>query len=107
MKLEDRGAIVQDFQENPETMVFVAQLQTAGLGITLHAASTAVFYSVDYNYANYSQAVARIHRIGQRNACTYIHLLVENSIDDKVMKALAKKEDLAKTIVDGWRVFFE
>lgn len=107
VKLEDRGAIVQDFQENPETMVFVAQLQTACLGITLHAASTAVFYSVDYNYANYSQAVARIHRIGQRNACTYIHLLVENSIDDKVMKALAKKEDLAKTIVDGWRVFFD
>lgn len=107
VKLEERGAIVQDFQTNPETMVFVAQLQTAGLGITLHAASTAVFYSVDYNYANYSQATARIHRIGQRNACTYIHLMVENSIDDKVMKALSKKENLAKTIVDGWKTYFE
>ena len=106
-KLEDRGEIVKDFQTNPETMVFVAQLQTAGLGITLHAASAAVFYSVDYNYANYSQALARIHRIGQKNACTYIHLMVPNSIDDKVMQALSKKEELARQIVDNWREFFE
>ena len=107
VKLEDRGAIVSDFQTNPDTMVFVAQLQTAGLGITLHAASAAVFYSVDYNYANYSQALARIHRIGQKNACTYIHLMVANSIDDKVMQALSKKEELARKIVDNWREFFE
>lgn len=107
VKLEDRGEIVKDFQTNPETMVFVAQLQTAGLGITLHAASAAVFYSVDYNYANYSQALARIHRIGQKNACTYILLMVANSIDDKVMQALSKKEELARKIVDNWREFFE
>lgn len=102
----ERGAIVEDFQTNPETKVFVAQIQTAGLGITLHAADVAVFYSLDYNYANYSQAVARIHRIGQKNACTYIHLMVERSIDDKIMAALEAKEDLAKTVVDGWRNYF-
>lgn len=49
--MEERGKIVEDFQTNPDTKVFVAQIQTAGLGITLHAASTAVFYSYDYNYA--------------------------------------------------------
>lgn len=43
--MEERGKIVDDFQTNPDTKVFVAQIQTAGLGITLHAASTAVFYS--------------------------------------------------------------
>lgn len=102
----ERGAIVDDFQQNPETKVFVAQIQTAGLGITLHAASAAVFYSMDYNYANYAQALARIHRIGQSNPVTYIHLLVEDSIDDKVLAALEKKEDIAKTIVDSWRTYF-
>lgn len=102
----DRGGIVEDFQTNPETKVFLAQIQTAGLGITLHAADVAVFYSLDYNYANYSQAVARIHRIGQKNRCTYIHLMVERSIDDKIMAALESKEDLAKTVVDGWRNYF-
>lgn len=103
---QERGAIVDDFQQNGETKVFLAQLQTAGLGITLHAASVAVFYSLDFNYANYAQALARIHRIGQKNPCHYIHLLVENSIDDRVLSALKKKEDIARTIVDNWKAFF-
>lgn len=102
-----RSEVVEDFQTNPKTTVFLAQIQTAGLGITLHAASTAVFYSMDFNYASYQQATARIHRIGQRNVCTYIHLLVEKSIDEKVLKAIQVKDDLAKSIVDNWRDYFE
>lgn len=101
--MEERGKIVEDFQTNPDTKVFVAQIQTAGLGITLHAASTAVFYSYDYNYANYAQALARIHRIGQRLPVTYIHLVVDGSIDKKILAALENKEDMAKTVVDSWR----
>lgn len=101
--MEERGKIVEDFQTNPDTKVFVAQIQTAGLGITLHAASTAVFYSYDYNYANYAQALARIHRIGQRLPVTYIHLVVDGSIDEKILTALENKEDMAKTVVDSWR----
>lgn len=102
-----RSEIVEDFQTNPDTMVFLAQIQTAGLGITLHAASIEVFYSVDFGMANYTQCVGRIHRIGQRNVCTYIHLLVERSVDEKVMRAINAKEDLAKLIVDNWREYFE
>lgn len=101
--MEERGKIVEDFQTNPDTKVFVAQIQTAGLGITLHAASAAVFYSYDYNYANYAQALARIHRIGQRFPVTYIHLVVDGSIDEKILAALENKEDMAKTVVDSWR----
>lgn len=101
--MEERGKIVEDFQTNPDTKVFVAQIQTAGLGITLHAASTAVFYSYDYNYANYAQALARIHRIGQRLPVTYIHLVVDGSIDEKILATLENKEDMAKTVVDSWR----
>lgn len=106
IKIEERGPIVADFQTNPETKVFLAQIDTAGLGITLTAADTCVYYSENFNYAAYSQSLARIHRIGQRNACTYIHLVVEKTIDEDVLKALAKKEDLAKTIVDDWRKYF-
>lgn len=101
--MEERGKIVEDFQTNPDTKVFVAQIQTAGLGITLHAASTAVFYSYDYNYANYAQALARIHRIGQHLPVTYIHLVVDGSIDEKILAALENKEDMAKMVVDSWR----
>lgn len=106
IKIEDRGPIVDDFQKNPETKVFLAQIDTAGLGITLTAADTCVYYSENFNYAAYSQSLARIHRIGQKNRCTYIHLVVEHSIDETILKALAKKEDLAKTVVDDWRQYF-
>lgn len=106
IKLEDRGGIVEDFQTNPETKIFLAQIDTAGLGITLTAADTCVYYSVNFNYAAYSQSLARIHRIGQRNTCTYIHLVVDKTVDAAILKALNKKEELAKTIVDTWREYF-
>ena len=106
IKIEDRGLIVQEFQTKPEIKVFLAQIDTAGLGITLTAADTCVYYSKNFNYAAYSQSLARIHRIGQKNTCTYIDLSVEGTIDELISKALSRKEDLAKTIVDDWRSYF-
>lgn len=103
---EERGRIVSEFQRDPEVRVFVAQIQTAGLGITLHAASTAVFYSMDFSYANYAQAMARIHRIGQRFPCTYINLIARGTIDEKIQNAMQDKADLAAGICDGWRDVF-
>lgn len=101
-----RPSLVKSFQHDPECRVFVAQIETAGLGITLHAASTAVLYSVDFNYATYEQALSRIHRAGQTQKCTYIHLSVPGSIDEHVLKALEQKEDLAHRVVDGWKTLF-
>ena len=102
-----RDDIVREFQEDEGVKVFVAQIQTAGLGITLHAASVAVFYSMDFNLSNYLQACARIHRIGQRHPTYYLHLVARGTVDEKVQRALEMKEDLAKKIVDGWRDLFE
>lgn len=102
-----RAEIVNEFQTNPKVTVFLAQIQTAGLGITLHAASIAVFYSMDFNYASYTQATARIHRIGQRHPCTYIHLVCQDTVDEKVLQAIQHKDDLAKSIVDNWRAYFK
>jgi len=107
VKMEDRGNMVKEFQENPDVKVFIAQTHTAGLGITLTAADTAVFYSLDFNYVDYSQALSRLHRLGQKNNVNNIHLLVKNAIDERLLSVLGKKEDIAKTIVDDWRKFFE
>ena len=106
IKKEARGDIVQQFQTDPATMVFVGQIDTAGTGITLTAADTCVYYSVNFNYATYEQSLSRIHRIGQHHPCTYIHLVVEKTIDSMVLNALAAKEDLAKAVVDDWRPLF-
>ena len=106
IKKELRGDIVKQFQDDPKTMVFVGQIDTAGTGITLTAADTCVYYSVNFNYATYSQSLARIHRIGQYHPCTYIHLVAENTVDSTILASLGKKEDLAKTVVDSWRDYF-
>lgn len=100
---KDRAEQVKDFQENPDIKVFVGQLQTTGMGLTLTAASVVVFYSLDFSYANYEQSRARIHRIGQKEKCLYIHLVAKNTVDEKIMNALKHKGDIAKLMVDNWR----
>ncbi|MDR1704133.1 MAG: DEAD/DEAH box helicase [Clostridiales bacterium] len=63
----DREDQVSAFQNNPAVKVFVGQIATAGLGLTLTAADTLVFYSTDYSMSNHDQTRARIHRVGQKN----------------------------------------
>lgn len=107
IKIEDRGEMYGKFQTDENIKLFIAQIQTAGLGITLTAADTAVFYSLDFNYANYSQAISRTHRIGQKNLCTYINLISTETVDEKIIKALENKQDIAKNIVDNWKEYFK
>ena len=101
---KDRAEQVKDFQEDADVKVFVGQLQTTGMGLTLTAASVAVFYSLDFSYANYEQSRARIHRIGQKEKCLYIHLVAKDTVDEKIMNALKHKGDIAKLMVDDWRM---
>ena len=101
--ISDRAEQVSRFQNDPDCMIFIGQIQAAGMGLTLTAASTMVFYSCDYSMSNFDQAKSRIHRAGQKNNCLYIYLVVRNSIDGKVLKALRDKQNLAKMLVDDYR----
>jgi len=108
-EIKDRDAQVAAFQNDcqpdsgPGVTVFVGQIATAGLGITLTAASTMVFFSMDYSMSNYEQTRARIHRVGQRHPCTYIHLVAKDTVDEKVLRALRDKANLARALVDDYR----
>ncbi len=102
--VSNRDEQVAQFQNDPDVPVFVGQIATAGLGITLTAASTMVFYSLDYSMSNFEQTKARIHRAGQRMPCTYIYLTAKGTVDEKVLKALKNKANLAKTLVDDYRM---
>lgn len=101
--VKDRDEQIAAFQKDPDVQVFVGQIATAGLGITLTAASTMVFYSLDYSMSNFEQTKARIHRLGQKNNCTYIYLTAKGTVDEKVLTALKNKADLAKALVDDYR----
>ncbi len=105
--VKQRGALVRQFQEDPACKVFIGQIDAAAEGITLTAADTVVYYSVNWNLSKYQQSQDRIHRIGQANQCTYIHLVAPGTIDEQILAALQRKEDLARSITDNWRHFFE
>jgi len=98
---------VDQFQNDKGTMILVANIRCAGLGITLHAAHYAIFYSFGYSLIDYEQAKDRLHRIGQHDLCTYIHLVAQHTIDVKIVRALQNKREIAKEVVDDWRQYFE
>jgi len=102
-KMKDRGDLVERFQSDDTCQVFVGQIAAAGTGITLHAASTAIFYSCSFSYADLDQARSRLHRSGQRHPVTNIFLTARGTVDEKIHAALAEKRDIAANIVDNWR----
>lgn len=88
---KDRDALIRRFQNESDPSVLVIQTQAGGISITLTAASTAIFYSLDYNSETYEQARGRIHRGGQQRTCHYIHLLARDTIDETVYRAVQSK----------------
>ena len=101
--VSDRAEQVEAFQTDPDVKVFIGQLQTTGMGLTLTAGTVAVYYSLDFSYANYEQSRARIRRIGQTKRGVYIHLVCKNTIDEKVMATLKQKADVSKLLVDDYK----
>ncbi len=101
--VKNRDEEIRRFQKDDDCMVFVGNIAAAGLGLTLTAASTMVFYSLDFNMSNFEQAKARIHRVSQKENCLYIYLVAKGTIDNKVLRALRSKVNLAKALVDDYR----
>ena len=99
----DRAEQVAAFQTDPNIKVFIGQLQTTGMGLTLTAGTVVVYYSLDFSYANYEQSRARVRRIGQTKRGVYIHLVCKDTIDEKVMAALKQKADVSKLLVDDYK----
>jgi SNF2 family DNA or RNA helicase len=66
----------------------VGNPQTGGYGITLTEASTVIYYSNGYDLEKRLQSEDRAHRIGQKKSVTYIDLIAEKTVDEKIVKAL-------------------
>mgnify|MGYP003133355919 FL=1 len=97
---DDRQAIVKTFQDKESPLrFFVGQPRTGGYGITLHAANTVVYYSNSFDLEIRLQSEDRAHRIGQTSNVTYVDLISSKTIDEKIIKALRKKSDLAGKVL--------
>ena len=97
---EDRQKNIKKFQD-PRSPVrfFIGTTQTGGYGITLTAASTMVYYSNGYDLEKRQQSEARIDRIGQTKPMTYVDIICEDTVDDRIVQALRKKVDIATQIM--------
>lgn len=96
----ERERVIDEFQ-NPDSPLrfFVGNTQTGGYGITLTAASTVIYYSNNYDLEKRLQSEDRAHRIGQTNKVTYIDIVCERTVDEKIVKALRKKQSIANLVL--------
>ena len=97
---EDRQKAIKKIQD-PESKVrfLVGTPQTGGYGITLTGASTMIYYSNGYDLEKRQQSEARIDRIGQKKPMTYIDIIAEETVDEKIVKSLRKKVNIATEIM--------
>ena len=95
-----RQSIVDRFMDPDDPLrFFVGNPKTGGYGLTLTSSHTVVYYSNDYSLEIRLQSEDRAHRIGQTNKVTYVDLIAENTIDEKIVKALNNKIDLASQVM--------
>jgi SNF2 family DNA or RNA helicase len=97
---KERQGIVEKFQSPSSSLrFFVGNQQTAGFGLTLTAANTVVYYSNNYDLEKRIQSEDRAHRIGQKNNVTYVDLIAEKTVDEKIVKSLQKKINIAAKVL--------
>lgn len=91
---------VMSFQEDPTVRVFIGNIQAAGTGITLTAASTMFFLEIDWNPSTMMQAMDRIHRIGQTRKVQIQMLCFKNSLEAAIAKSLERKAQRIEVAID-------
>jgi len=96
---EDRQKNIKKFQNDDKCRFIVGTPQTGGYGITLTAANTVVYYSNGYDLEKRLQSEDRAHRIGQKRSVTYVDLICEETVDEKIVKALRKKINIASEVL--------
>jgi len=96
---EDRQDYIRKFQNDPKCRFIVGTPQTGGYGITLTQANTVVYYSNGYDLEKRLQSEDRAHRIGQKKNVTYIDIIAEDTIDEKIVEALRSKIDIASQVM--------
>jgi len=97
---DDRQRAIKKIQDKKSPVRFIIGTpQTGGYGITLTGASTMIYYSNGYDLEKRMQSEARIDRIGQEKPMTYIDIMAEDTIDDRIVKSLRNKVNIATEIM--------
>jgi len=96
---EERQDNIRQFQHDPKCRFMVGTPSTGGYGITLTAANTVIYYSNGYDLEKRLQSEDRAHRIGQKKNVTYIDIIAEDTVDEKIQESLRKKINIASEVL--------
>ena len=102
----DRRLYLKQFQDLKSPLRFiVGNTQTGGYGINLTAASTVIYYSNNFDLEKRLQSEDRAHRIGQVNKVTYIDIVCKGTVDEKIVKSLLAKQNIAAEVLgeEKWK----
>lgn len=101
MSFKDKKKQAKRFVEDKKCQIFIGTIGSAGEGLTLTVSNYAVFFDMHWNPAKMWQAEDRVHRIGQKNKVVIHNLIMENTIEEKILQKLQEKRKLIETVVDG------
>ncbi|CAB4182576.1 HepA Superfamily II DNA/RNA helicases, SNF2 family [uncultured Caudovirales phage] len=100
---DGRAESLERFKNDPTCRFFIGTAATGGMGITLIQSNTTVYFSNGYNLMYRLQSEDRNHRIGQQNTVNVIDIVCNNTVDERIVKILKAKKDLASMVLDNWK----
>lgn len=98
-ELSGRANDLREWQDGKKDVIGV-QIQAGGVGISLARARYCIYYSLGYSLGDYEQSLARVQRPGQKNQAIYIHLIAENTVDERVYNALSRRKEVIADILE-------
>jgi non-specific serine/threonine protein kinase len=98
--IANRESQVNDFQNNPDKLLFFISLKAGGVGLNLTAASYVLILDPWWNPFAENQAIARAHRIGQKQNVTVVRFITKDTVEEKILLLQKKKLEIAETIID-------
>lgn len=99
--IADRRDMVHEFQRNPQVFCFLLSTRACGLGVTLTAADTVIFYDNDWNPTMDAQATDRAHRIGQTKKVSIYRLITKGTVEERIVKRAKQKQNVQATVYSG------
>jgi SNF2 family DNA or RNA helicase len=96
-----RNKNIDEFVKDPEVQIIVCSLLAAGVGINLQVSSNVVLAELSWTDAEQTQAIDRVHRIGQDQPVTAWRIIAAQTIDARVAELIDSKAGLAARALDG------
>lgn len=98
MSQKDRAAVLEKFKNTPGNMTFIISLKAGGVGLNLTNANHVYMLDPWWSFAIESQAIDRIHRMGQTKEVKVFRFIIRNSVEEKMLKIQERKNFLASSL---------